>query len=267
MKISIITINFNNKKGLVKTIASVKNQSYSNIEYIVIDGASTDGSAEYLSDQSKDFNYWISEPDRGIYHAMNKGIDRAVGDYLLFLNSGDTLTKTDVIDKFARCDPKEDIIYGNVLYMYPDGTRRLREFPSIFNSRIVITDTLNHQSIFFKRELFSENNMYDESYTLLADWVFYSNEILFKSRSSRHINLIVAEYNMDGASSSTVGKELMESERIKFYNQHPDFFFKAFIDEFDAISKKYQTLIHNPVIKILFKTTRLVNKIYFGLKK
>ena len=89
--ISIITINYNNKSGLSRTIESVINQTYSNIQYIIIDGASTDGSKKIIKKYEHHISYWISEPDSGIYNAMNKGVDKAVGDYLLFLNSGDYL--------------------------------------------------------------------------------------------------------------------------------------------------------------------------------
>ena len=86
MKISIITINYQNLEGLKKTVQSVINQTYSNIEYIVIDGNSEDGTKEFLESQDSNIEYWISEPDKGIYNAMNKGILKAKGDYLLFLN-------------------------------------------------------------------------------------------------------------------------------------------------------------------------------------
>lgn len=92
MKISIITINFNNKDGIEKTISSVVAQTYKDIQYIIIDGDSTDGSVEVIKKYHEDIDYWISEPDKGIYDAMNKGILKATGDYVLFLNSGDYLS-------------------------------------------------------------------------------------------------------------------------------------------------------------------------------
>ena len=91
MQLSIITINRNNKTGLEKTIYSVVNQNYKDYEYIVIDGDSSDGSLEVIKRNEKYFSYWVSEPDSGVYQAMNKGIDRANGEYCLFLNSGDYL--------------------------------------------------------------------------------------------------------------------------------------------------------------------------------
>ena len=86
-KLSIITVNYNNLQGLQKTISSVLNQTWKEFEYIVIDGASTDGSVDFLENQGKYLDYWVSEPDKGVYQAMNKGIKKAKGEYLLFLKT------------------------------------------------------------------------------------------------------------------------------------------------------------------------------------
>ena len=90
MRLSIITINYNNREGLRKTIESVVNQTYRNFEYIIIDGGSTDGSVEVVKEYADRISYWVSEPDNGIYNAMNKGVLAANGKYIQFLNSGDT---------------------------------------------------------------------------------------------------------------------------------------------------------------------------------
>ncbi|MFT4805390.1 MAG: glycosyltransferase involved in cell wall biosynthesis, partial [Psychroserpens sp.] len=99
MKLSIITINFNNAVGLKKTIESVVNQTSNDFEYIVIDGGSNDGSVDVIKEYEAKVSYWVSEVDKGIYHAMNKGILLAKGDYLEFLNSGDILVNETVIQK------------------------------------------------------------------------------------------------------------------------------------------------------------------------
>ena len=99
MKISIITVVFNNKVGLEATIQSVINQTYNDIEYIIIDGGSEDGTKEILEQYSSNINYWVSENDNGIYHAMNKGAAKASGSYLLFLNAADVLADNKVIEK------------------------------------------------------------------------------------------------------------------------------------------------------------------------
>src|SRR5690606_105779 len=97
MKISIITINLNNRAGLKATMASVLEQTYAHVEYLVVDGGSTDGSVDVITSHADRLAYWVSEPDRGVYHAMNKGIERATGEYLLFLNSGDRLMEPETL--------------------------------------------------------------------------------------------------------------------------------------------------------------------------
>ena len=117
MKLSIITINYNNRDGLQKTIDSVVSQTYKNFEWIIIDGGSTDGSKELIEQYQDHCAYWCSEPDKGIYNAMNKGIEKAIGDYSLFLNSGDRLHDDTVIDKIVSFLGKT--VFGNYKIYIP----------------------------------------------------------------------------------------------------------------------------------------------------
>ena len=110
MKLSIITINFNDREGLDKTIQSVINQAYKEFEYIVIDGASTDGSVDVIKKYADKLTHWVSEPDSGIYNAMNKGTQMASGEYCLYLNSGDFLAEDDVLERLFENDFNEDIV-------------------------------------------------------------------------------------------------------------------------------------------------------------
>ena len=113
--ITIITINFNNQNGLQKTMDSVFRQTNKDFQYIVIDGGSSDGSKELIERNQSKINHWVSEPDNGIYHAMNKGIEKATGEYLLFLNSGDELINELVVEKVTPLLHTEDIISGNLI--------------------------------------------------------------------------------------------------------------------------------------------------------
>ena len=113
-KLTIITINYNNLEGLKRTVESVLNQTWQEFEYIVIDGGSNDGSAEYIESQSEHIDYWVSEPDKGIYNAMNKGIAKARGEYLLFLNSGDHLYSAKVLEENYGKIADFDLIYFNL---------------------------------------------------------------------------------------------------------------------------------------------------------
>jgi glycosyltransferase involved in cell wall biosynthesis len=115
-KLSIITINYNNADGLQKTIKSVISQTFKNFEYIIIDGHSSDKSIDVIKENENYFAYWCSEKDRGIYDAQNKGIQKAKGDYLLFLNSGDCLENEKVLEKVFALTPKEDLLYGELIF-------------------------------------------------------------------------------------------------------------------------------------------------------
>lgn len=121
MKLSIITINYNNQDGLQKTIDSIVSQSFKDYEWIVIDGGSNDSSREVLERYCDHFTYWCSEPDRGIYNAINKGLEYATGEYIQFLNSGDWLYSKDVLEKaFSIIDGKNDIYYGDYVQVNED---------------------------------------------------------------------------------------------------------------------------------------------------
>ena len=119
MKYSIITVNYNNKNGLEMTIKSVLGQTCKDFEYIIIDGGSTDGSVEVIKKYASRIDYWVSEPDKGVYNAMNKGIRKATGDYLNFMNSGDAYHSTSALEIIAGLHSDDDIIIGG----YYDSTR------------------------------------------------------------------------------------------------------------------------------------------------
>ena len=148
MRFSVITINYNDKIGLERTINSVINQTNDDYEYIIIDGESTDGSVDVIKRYANHITYWVSEKDKGVYNAMNKGVDQAHGDYLIFMNSGDCFHSTKVLNKIN--DFNEDIICGKVLKgddQRPSGPRK---------STITLVDlmrgSLPHQAMFIKRE-------------------------------------------------------------------------------------------------------------------
>ena len=126
MKLTIITINRNNVVGLEKTMLSVASQTYREFEYVVVDGASTDSSVEVIKRLSSQFAHlkWVSEPDKGIYNAMNKGLRNATGDYIQILNSGDVLAGEDVVERMLSAlkeNDSPDIFYGNMLKSFPNG--------------------------------------------------------------------------------------------------------------------------------------------------
>lgn len=211
-ELSIITINLNNVDGLKVTMQSVFHQSFCDIEYIVIDGGSKDGSAELIKKNADRIDYWISEPDAGIYNAMNKGILQATGKYVLFLNSGDYLANNDVLSFMSKELTGEDLVYGN-LY---EGTKldgTLTVFPDVLTVRYMMQYYLGHPSTFIKRCLF-EDGLYSEDLKIAADWEFFFRHIVIKGCSYKHVDKTVSIYNLDGLSATAVGVGDKEREVI-----------------------------------------------------
>jgi len=261
LTISIITINLNNLDGLKKTVESVINQTYKNIEYIVIDGASTDGSAEYIEQMQEHFAYWISEPDKGIYNAMNKGIDHATGDYLLFLNSGDYLAADDVIEKFTSFNPYEDIVYGDIWLEQKDESKTLKKMPEKLDLISSLSFVITHQAIFHKKTLFDNNNRYDETYKIIADWVFYNREILFNNKTYNKIKLIITYYNMDGLSSDSDYLQQILSEKKKYITKFYCNKITDIIAEYNKIKSTYNGLMSSGTVKIALKISSILTRL------
>ena len=212
MKLSIITVNLNNKAGLQKTIDSVISQTFKDYEWIVIDGGSTDGSKELIEKYSDHISYWVSEPDKGIYNAMNKGIKKSNGDYLLFLNSGDELYNKDVLANIFDRDWNADIISGQVERM--DNHKLLRKYDKSIYMQLY-NDTINHQGSFIKRYLFNER-LYDESLKIVSDWKFWVESIIINNASIEVTNAIITKQDMEGISSSNI--DILKKERSTLLN-------------------------------------------------
>lgn len=205
MKLSVITINFNNKLGLLKTIESVLSQTYKNFEYLIIDGGSTDGSKDIIEKYSNKITYWVSERDKGIYNAMNKGIKQAKGEYCLFLNSGDYLIDSNVLEKVFSQNFDEDIVYGNILKEYSSGKIEQDKYPQ--RSELTLADlffsSLNHPSSFIKRKLFDQYGLYNEEYKIVSDWAFFFKVIGIYNVPVKYIDMDISCYNMAGISSNS----------------------------------------------------------------
>lgn len=215
MKLSIITVNLNNREGLQKTIDSVVAQTFKDFEWIVIDGGSTDGSKELIEQYADHFAYWVSEPDKGIYNAMNKGIKVAKGEYLQFLNSGDYLFAKEVLENVFSENPTEDFVYcddGGSTGVVENGGS-----PSFIDFRFLYTYTICHQTIFHRRELF-DHSLYDEKYAIVADWKFLYQKIIKENCSYRKFPILLCVLQ-PGASYDTSRTELERQHVLEeFYS-------------------------------------------------
>ena len=219
--LSIITINRNNAAGLDETMKSVASQTNSIIEYIVIDGASSDGSIGVIkkyTDSLAGRLKWISEPDNGIYNAMNKGVRMATGEYVQFLNSGDRLASDDVTEKMIaelKRNYYPSILYGNMLKDMPDG-RILRD--RCFAGQEIsflgfYTGTLNHSPTYIRKDLFEEYGLYDENLRIVSDWKWYVQAIILGEEKPVYTDIDVTLFDMHGISETN--KELDKAERKK----------------------------------------------------
>lgn len=213
MKLSIITINYNDANGLKKTMDSVLSQTYDDFEYIVVDGASEDGSVAVLESYNAPNLNWISESDSGIYNAMNKGIHLAKGDYLLFLNSGDFLVEKEVLKRITSKFNENYSFIGCSLFLETKRGRRLREHPEKISFSYMVSNTLSHPSTFIKRGMFECYGLYNEANKIISDWEFFFKALALNGESFFKIKDVLTVFDMDGISSNPNNNELIQSER------------------------------------------------------
>ena len=209
MRYSIITINYNNKEGLEDTIKSVINQTSKDFEYIIIDGGSTDGSVDVIKQYADHVNHWVSEKDKGVYNAMNKGTAQAKGEYLVFMNSGDCFHTSNVLSSVANY--QEDIICGKVLK--GNSTIPSGHYKSTITLVDLMRGSLPHQAMFIKRELMVKHP-YDENYKILSDWKFCIQALVFDNCTFRNSDVVVADYDISGISTNSNGLLAKEREII-----------------------------------------------------
>lgn len=196
-----------------RTIDSVVGQSFTDYEWIVIDGGSSDGSRELIEQYQNCFVYWCSEPDKGIYNAMNKGIEKASGDWFLFLNSGDWLYGNDVLQKVFSDPSDADLLYGDVMYHWPDSRGlELDKKPENLSLYFFYKDTLCHQATFYRKGIF-DNHKYNEDLRICADWALYI-QLLQEGYRFKHLPFCVANFAQDGISTHLDEAHITERQWI-----------------------------------------------------
>jgi glycosyltransferase involved in cell wall biosynthesis len=243
--LTIITINYNNAVSLQKTMQSVLGQIATDFEYIVVDGGSTDDSVNIIKNEEvrikngevslkPDYFNWISEPDNGIYHAMNKGIRMAKGDYVQFVNSGDWLVNAEVTERMLRTfsipHSPFSILYGNMLKVMRDGSilynRRIGDISMLTFYR----GTINHSCAYIRRDLFEKYGYYDESLKIVSDWKFYLIVVGLHNEPVEYADIDVTYFDMTGISETNheldkrerrqVLQELLPTSVLKDYDKY-----------------------------------------------
>ncbi|MDE5999287.1 MAG: glycosyltransferase [Bacteroidaceae bacterium] len=211
MKFSIVTINYNNKEGLQRTIDSVVCQTFHDFEWILIDGGSTDGSRDLIEKYHTYFSDWCSEKDKGIYNAQNKGIQKSRGEYILFLNSGDCFAGADVLAEVVKCDVHSDFILGNII-VHEDGEDYIWDIKEeALTARQFFYGTLPHPGTFLKREMFDKYGLYNEDLKICSDWKFFVDAILIGQATLTKISVTISVFEGGGISSTM--SELRQKER------------------------------------------------------
>lgn len=210
VKFSIITVCYNAAATILQTIESVLTQSYPEMEYIIVDGKSTDGTAELLQSVTDSRFHFISEPDSGIYDAMNKGLKMAIGDYVLFIGADDIFFNQSVLIKVAdNITDTDDIIYGNVMLRH-----RQRLYNGAFSRWTWGHRNICHQCIFYPRSVYKYYS-YDERFRSVADWD-YNLRLLADGIRFRYISLTICIFNdTDGLSSKSKDHEFLKVRRQK----------------------------------------------------
>ena len=207
MKLSIITVNFNDAEGLERTIKSVISQTFYDYEFIVIDGGSTDKSVDVIKKYESHIDYWVSEPDGGIYPGMNKGLRQAQGEYVNFMNGGDCYHSSNVLEQIFSLNTDADIITG------AHAENGLR---NVGKGGVTMLDlykwAIDHQASFIRRDL-ALRHPYDEKYRIVSDWKFFIEALVYENSSFYYTDIIVVDVDMTGISNTN--SELDAEERRK----------------------------------------------------
>lgn len=229
MKISIITVCLNAKNTIEKTLLSIFNQTFKDIEVIVIDGASKDRTLEIIDKYKDKISHFVSEPDNGIYDAMNKGIKLATGDFICFLNAGDTFYDNNILEKVAQKlikNPECKFLFGDAEYISEKGSKVVR-YENMKNDFSIIFDNICHQSIFYHKSLFEQFGLYSDKYKIYADWDFNINCLAKNKVKAIYLQAIICKFQLGGTCSTPENKKICKKEKQllieKYYSEYKCF--------------------------------------------
>jgi len=211
--VSIVTVCLNDAAGLARTISSVARQTFSDYELVVVDGGSTDGSVDVVRANGAVVTDWVSEKDAGIYDAQNKGVRRARGEWIIFLNAGDALASDDALARFFEGAPAEDVLYGDVVWEEKDGRRRVDAQPDVLTLEFFMRTNLPHQATAVRRALLERLGPYDTELRIAADYEFLLRSIVVHGATTRHVPVPLAVQVTGGLSSRPESFASLRAER------------------------------------------------------
>jgi len=211
-KFSIISICWNEEVNIQRTCESVCSQNYNDYEWIIIDGGSTDRTLEILEKYSDKITTLVTEPDSGIYNAMNKGISMASGEYIVFLNGGDQFSNRNNLNIVAVA-PQMDILYGDLIITRADGTEVIETFPDKLTPNYLLWGWLPHPATFIKMRLFKEFGVYDESFRIAGDYDLFLRLLHKKKTTYYHVKEILAKFFDGGISTNPLNRKRLNEEQ------------------------------------------------------
>lgn len=219
-KVSIITVNLNNAEGLEKTIKSIIAQTHKCYEFIVIDGNSTDRSLDVIKKYEEYIDFWISEPDTGVFNAMNKGIKKASGEYCYFLNSDDAFASETVLESIFK-DKTYDAPYicGHQLNDFGDHSKRVVCKNRLLSLYDFYWGTIKHQATFIRRDLFDKYGLYDETLKIVSDWKFFFETIGLHNEQPVYVDVDIVLFAWFGLSTDDKYVKQHNIERQKVIDQ------------------------------------------------
>ena len=227
MKISIITVVYNNDKTIEVAIKSVLSQSYSNIDYVIIDGGSSDKTVTIINEYKEQLGYFISEKDKGIYDAMNKGIYAAKGDVIGILNSDDLYQDTNVIETVMNQfnqNPSIDVVYGDLVYVKSDNVNKVvRNWKSnsYYNRFFENGNVPPHPSLFVKKSVYEKAGLFNLDFKLAADYEFMLRIFKKHNFNSKYINRVIVKMRLGGATNQSFSNIKKQNiEILKAWNHN-----------------------------------------------
>jgi len=213
-RISVVTPSYNQAKFVEKTIKSVLNQNYPNLEYIIIDGGSTDGSVDIIREYSDQLHYWVSEKDEGQTQAINKGFRQSTGEIVAWLNSDDEYCEgaLDIVGRTFMANRDVDVVFGNKLSVYEDGSlmRDDRHTRFVFPALVFFAMTVSQPACFWRRSVFERFGFLDESFRFCMDYEFFCR--IGPHLRWKHINRYLAKYRLHGDQKSSLILEVRDEE-------------------------------------------------------
>ncbi|MCZ8156447.1 MAG: glycosyltransferase family 2 protein [Leptospira sp.] len=218
MKLTIVTVNLNHSQNLKKTLESVQSQRFDDLENLVIDGLSTDESLEILGKWKPKYGSYdfVSESDTGIYNAMNKGISKSKGDYILFLNSGDVFAHENVLSNVFDKNRYEDLLFGNIIV---DNNINVNEIKyGKLDLNFIRNGVVCHQSQFWRREILQRLGGFDEQFLITADYDFFVRALVKANVSYFHFDFPIAIFRLDGMSNDPKNLNKIASEREAIFS-------------------------------------------------